>query len=108
MGEKSAEKLVQAIESSKNRGLARVLTALGIRHVGDHNARLLAEEFRDIYDLMHASEETLAQIQGIGPIVAGSTYSFIHSDTGSHIIRNLASRNIRMTSDDWVQPSPAE
>ncbi|MBN2319845.1 MAG: NAD-dependent DNA ligase LigA [Acidobacteria bacterium] len=107
MGKKSAEKLVQAIESSKNRGLARVLTALGIRHVGEHNARLLAKEFKDINELMNAPEEILAQIQGIGPIVAGSTFSFTHSDTGSQTIKDLDIRNVRMTSDDWTQSSSA-
>jgi len=107
MGKKSAENLVQAIESSKNRGLARVLTALGIRHVGEHNARLLSEVFKDINDLMNASEEILAEIQGIGPIVAGSTYSFTHSDTGSKTIQALDMRNVRMTSDNWTKPPPA-
>lgn len=108
MGKKSAEKLVQAIEASKNRGLARVLTALGIRHVGDHNARLLAREYKDIHDLMSAPEDTLAQIQGIGPIVAGSTYSFTHSNTGNQIIMDLDLRDVRMTSDDWAPPLPAD
>jgi DNA ligase (NAD+) len=54
MGEKSARKIIDGIETSKGRGLARVLTALGIRHVGEGTARLLAEEFGDIHALTAA------------------------------------------------------
>jgi DNA ligase (NAD+) len=106
MGEKSAENLLRAIESSKARGLARVLTGLGIRHVGDNTARLLAQEFKDMHALMNAPEDALAKIQGIGPIVAESTYSFFHSDTGNQTIQDLELRNVRMTSDHWTQSSP--
>jgi DNA ligase (NAD+) len=97
MGKKSAEKLLQAIGSSKDRGLARVLTALGIRHVGEHNAALLADEFEDIDALMQAPADFLAQIPGVGPIVADSVFEFFHSEAGIRTIENLKRNGIQMT-----------
>jgi DNA ligase (NAD+) len=99
MGEKSAQNLIEAIQDSKNRGLTQVLTALGIRHIGERNARLLAEEFGDIHALMSASEDRLAQIPGIGPIVAESVYGFFRSDAGIETIRSFEQYGISMTEE---------
>jgi DNA ligase (NAD+) len=99
MGDKSAENLIQAVGASKSRGLARVLTALCIRHVGEHNAALLADAFGDIGALMKAPVDSLAQIPGVGPIVAESVFGFFHSDAGIRTIENLKRHGIRMTQD---------
>jgi len=99
MGEKSSQKLVDAIQGSKNRGLTRLLTALGIRHIGEGNARLLAEEFGNIHPLMAASEERLARIPGIGPIVAESVYGFFRSKAGIENLKSLEQHGIRMTEE---------
>jgi DNA ligase (NAD+) len=99
MGEKSAEKILDGIVASKDRGLTRVLTSLGIRHIGERNARLLAEEFGNIDALQSAPEERLAQIPGIGPIVAESVRSFLQSDAGIETIQNLKRHGVRMTED---------
>jgi DNA ligase (NAD+) len=99
MGEKSAQKIIDSIAASKERGLTRVLTALGIRHIGDRNARLLAEEFGDIQALMEASQERLAQIPGIGPIVAESVFSFFKSRAGMETIQSLENYGIKMTEE---------
>ena len=96
MGEKSAENLMEGIQAGKNRGLARVLTALGIRHIGERNAQLLAEEFGDIQALMRASQERLAEIPGVGPIVAESVYNFFQSDAGIRTIRDLERYGVKM------------
>jgi DNA ligase (NAD+) len=97
MGEKSARNLVEEIYASKDRGLTRVLTALGIRHVGEHIAGLLAEEFGDIDALMTASQERLAEIPGIGPVVAESVYGFFRSDAGIRTIEALKNLGLKMT-----------
>jgi DNA ligase (NAD+) len=97
MGEKSARKLVESIRASKDRGLTKVLTALGIRHIGERNARLLAERFGSMSALMSASEEDL-QIPGIGPIVAESVYSFFRSQSGIATIQSLIQYGINMTA----------
>ncbi len=99
MGEKSAQNLVEEIQASRKGGLTRVLTALGIRHIGEHNARLLAEEFGNIEDLMSASEERLALIPGVGPIVAESVYRFFKSEAGIKTIHSLEEHGINMKEE---------
>jgi DNA ligase (NAD+) len=100
MGEKSAQNLIEGIQASKELGLTRILTALGIRHIGERNARLLAAEFGTIEKLMSASEEDLAEISGIGPIVAESVYRFFKSKAGIETIRSLRDDyRLRMSED---------
>jgi len=106
MGEKSAQKLIAAVETSKERGLTHLLTALGIRHVGERNARLLAAEFGNIHELMSASEERLAQIQNVGPIVAESVYQFFRSDAGILTIRSFEDHGLRMDEQTGSKPKP--
>ncbi|HSW38789.1 MAG TPA: NAD-dependent DNA ligase LigA [Acidobacteriota bacterium] len=98
MGEISAKKLVDNIRASKTRGLAPVLTALGIRHIGENTARLLAREFTDIDSLISASEERLALIPGIGPVAADSISRFFKSQAGIDIIRDLKLHGVNMTA----------
>lgn len=100
MGEKSAQKIIDGIRDSKSRGLTRVLTALGIRHIGERNARLLVEKFGNIDELMAASEEQLAQIPGIGPIVAESVHGFFRSKAGIETVEKLKQHGIRMSEDN--------
>lgn len=104
MGDKSAQKLIDNIRASKDRGLVRVLTALGIRHVGDHNARLLAEEFGSISELMSASEERLARIPGVGPVVAKSVHEFFQSSSGIKTIEDLKRHGVRMKGELTEKP----
>jgi len=76
MGAKSAENLMDAIESSKQVSFARFLYALGIRHIGEHIAVLLASQFDSLEMLTNCSEEQLTAIEGVGPVVAKSFTSF--------------------------------
>jgi DNA ligase (NAD+) len=108
MGEKSAQNLIEGIQDSKERGLARVLAALGIRHIGERNARLLAAEFGDVDALMAAEQERLAQIPGVGPIVAESVHRFFQSEAGSETIRNLRSYGIKMSEDTSAKTAAPE
>jgi DNA ligase (NAD+) len=97
MGEKSAQNLIEGIQASKQRGLTRLLTALGIRHIGERNARLLAAEFGNIHELMSVPEERLAKIPGVGPIVAESVHSFFRSHAGIKTIRSLEDHKLDMS-----------
>ncbi len=97
MGAKSAENLVHSIAASKQRGLARVLNALSIPHVGAHTATILAEHFGNIERLMEADLEELKSIPEIGPIIAESVYDFFQSDEGQETIRELQSVGVVMT-----------
>ena len=81
MGEKSVSNLLAAIKSSKNRPLARVLTALGIDHVGFEVAEALSRHFRTIDALMSASEEALSAVPSIGPKIAASVSAYFANES---------------------------
>lgn len=76
IADKSAENLLRAIEESKDATLARLIYALGIRHVGEHVAGVLAESFGSLKNLMSADEDTLRGVPQIGPQIAESVVSF--------------------------------
>lgn len=89
MGEKSAQNLLDAIEKSKNATLARFLYALGIRHVGEHLAKVLADHFGSLNAIKNASEEDLMAIEDIGPQVAASIVDFFSSEENLESIEKL-------------------
>ena len=96
MADKSAHNLIKALEVSKGRSLARVLAALGIRHVGTHMAEVLAEAFGSIEKLIGASAEELEETHEIGPIVAKSIHTFLHSASGGRMIGRLREAGVLM------------
>jgi DNA ligase (NAD+) len=104
MGKKSAQNLLEQIDASKERGLARVLTALGIPHVGETVADLLAEEFLDIDALANASVERLTQTQGIGPILAESVVAYFRSDLGKKTVAVLRQAGVKLTQEQRKKP----
>ena len=98
MGRKSADNLLEGVEASKGRGLARLLNALSMRHVGIRVASVLAERFRTMEALRAANGEELSQTMEIGPVIAKSVYDFLHSEFGSHAIDDLQSLGVEMGS----------
>jgi DNA ligase (NAD+) len=96
MGRKSSEKLLEGIEASKQRGLARLLNALAIRHVGTRVAFVLAEQFGTIDNLQAAGVSQLSGTNEIGPVIAQSVYDFLQSDFGSRTIEELKSVGVTM------------
>lgn len=96
MGEKSVDNLLAGIEASKRQSLARVLAALGIRHVGITTAELLAEHFGDIDTLLAADEATLQEVEGIGPEVSASLREWLTSATGQRTIAELRAVGVNM------------
>jgi DNA ligase (NAD+) len=94
MGEKSAEKLLEAINKSKERPLARVIYALGIRHVGEETAALLVQKFHSLDELANATREDLMTIPSIGPKIADSIVAFFRQDENKAIIRKLKEAGI--------------
>ncbi|MBL8828989.1 MAG: NAD-dependent DNA ligase LigA [Planctomycetaceae bacterium] len=95
MGKKSAEGLLAGVEASKDRGLARLLNALAIRHVGARVATVLAENFGSMSALAAASEEQLSEVNEVGPVIAKSVFEFLHSDFGQHVIHDLAEVGVK-------------
>ncbi len=99
MGRKSSENLLAGVEASRERGLARLLNALSIRHVGARVATVLAVHFGSIDALLEATEEQIAGVHEIGPIIAKSVYDFLHSDFGRHTIDDLRSLGVKMEAE---------
>ncbi len=91
LGEKSVDNLLAGIEAARSRPLWRLLTALNIHHVGQSNARILAETFGSLDTIAAQSAEALARVNGIGPVIAASVYDFLHSDVGRETIEDLRS-----------------
>jgi DNA ligase (NAD+) len=104
MGQKSSENLLAAIESAKSRGLARLLNALSIRHVGARVAAVLAEQFGDIQHLRQATTEQLAETPEIGPTIAESVHAFLHGEFGSQTIDDLLGEGVDMTAPRSARP----
>ncbi len=95
MGDKSADNLITAIEQSKKQPLSRVLAGLGILHVGNRAAEILAEEFGSLDNLMQADRERLETVEEIGPVIAESIAAFFAADKPQHLINEL--RNVGLT-----------
>ena len=98
MGKKSSENLLAGIEASKSRGLARLLNALSIRHVGTRVATVLAEHFGSMKAIEKADAEELSEVNEIGPIIAQSIYDYLHDDFGKQTIDDLAASGVNMTA----------
>ena len=96
MGEKSATNLVQAIERSKDNSLERLLFGLGIRHVGEKAAKLLAEEFETMDALMNAKEEAIVSIYEIGGKMADSIVTYFQNEEAIELINRLKAVGINM------------
>jgi DNA ligase (NAD+) len=98
MGAKSAHNIKGAIEQSQSVSFARFLFALGIRHVGEHVAGLLADRYNSLDDLMNSSSEDLEAVEGIGPVVAKSIASFFNQDRNRMTISQLLASGIHIES----------
>ena len=90
LAEKSTDNLLKAIEASKTRPLARLIIGLGIRHVGERNATLLASRYPSLDAICAASLEELTAIPGFGAIVAQSVYDFCQEERNRALIAKLA------------------
>ncbi|HQY32064.1 MAG TPA: NAD-dependent DNA ligase LigA, partial [Thermomicrobiales bacterium] len=99
MGEKSAEKLAAAVAESKHRTLARLLIGLGIRHVGERTADLLAQRFGSIDAIASASLDEINTIPGIGTILAQSVFDFFRSEANLAQIERLRAAGVTMVDD---------
>ncbi len=89
MGDKLAQNILDAIASTKHPPLARLIYGLGIRHVGDHVAEVLAERFGSMERLAQATEEKLAQTLEIGPVIARSVAIFFQQEQTKQLLEKL-------------------
>jgi DNA ligase (NAD+) len=95
-GEISINNLRQAIEAAKDRPVARLLTALGIRHVGGTIARILAREFVGLPPLMDATEEEISAIEGIGPVIAAEVSEWSSDPANRELVTKLGEAGVRL------------
>ena len=98
MGEKTVRNLLDAIDGSKSRGLARVLAALGIRYVGGQNAALLAGDFGTIDALMAATQDELTAVDGIGAQIAESVAFFFAQPQNRAVVERLRESGLDLTA----------
>lgn len=97
MAAKSAEKLVAAIDASRTQPLARLLSALGIRHVGGVAAQLLARRFGNIAAVQAASLDEIMAVRGIGDVIAQSVREFFDDPAAQALVRNLVAAGVQTT-----------
>ena len=96
--EKSAMNIYTSIQESKTKPLNRLLTALGIRHVGKETADILSGEFATLEEIKNADVERLANIEGIGGIIAQSIYDFFHEERNVKMIEELKELGVNPVS----------
>ncbi|MEP7340119.1 MAG: NAD-dependent DNA ligase LigA [Acidobacteriota bacterium] len=96
MGGKSVDNLLAQIEASKEAGLARLIYGLGIRHVGESTAAVLAKHYGSMEKLMSASREELAQVFEVGEVVAASVTDWFSQPRNQELLRRLKAAGLKM------------
>ena len=105
MAEKSASNLLEAIDRSKHRPLARLLVALGIGQVGSEVADLLARHFGSVDALEADKEEDLSAIQSIGPKIAASVVAYFQNDSNRRVVEKLRAAGVRLEDGERLKPA---
>jgi DNA ligase (NAD+) len=100
MADKSVTNVLNSIEKSKDRPLARVIFALGILHIGEETAELLASNFSSIDELAAATEEKLLSIPSIGPKIAESIVAFFRQKENRRIIEKLRKAGVSLAKKE--------
>jgi DNA ligase (NAD+) len=105
-GPRRIENLQRSIERSKEQPLSRLISALGIRHIGERNARSLAHHFRTMDRLLGATHDELEAIPGIGSVVAEAVYDFIQEPKNRELIARLKESGLQM-DEGVAEAAPA-
>lgn len=95
--EKSAEKLYQAIQASKDNSAERLLFGLGIRHVGSKASKILLTAFGDLEELAKADFETIASLEGLGQVIAQSLVTYFSSEGAQKLLNELKEAGVNLT-----------
>lgn len=98
-GDVSVANLQGAIDAAKDRPVARLLTALGIRHVGGTVARTLIREFGGLPALMEAGEDRIAEVEGIGPVIAAQVAKWFADPANHKLIEKLGEAGVRLEEE---------
>ena len=109
LGKKSAHRIMDGLEQSKDLPLGRLVFGLGIRHVGDRTAALLADHFRSLDAIASASTPELEQVEEVGPRIAESIRNFFGASMNRDLIERLRDHGLRLQEDeetDGQEPHP--
>lgn len=104
MGEKSVDNLLTAIDNTRRNPVERLLFALGIRHVGERAAKLLADHFGSVDAIAAASAEELQVIPGLGPKIAESVVEYFRSPKAQALLRKLKAAGVNMVGEKRSGP----
>jgi DNA ligase (NAD+) len=104
--DKSADNMLNAIEASKHRSLARLIFGLNIRHVGEKTGQILAQHFGSMDALMNASAEEIGSTPGIGPVVGQSVYAWMQDEHNRELIERLREAGINMQEEAQTLSGP--
>ncbi len=99
--ERSAQNLIDAIERSKRTTLARFFFALGILHVGEYAAKLLARNFGTLHDLYHAKKESILEIKQIGEKIATSVSAFFNDQKNIELLNDMEKLGLDLSNPDF-------
>jgi len=105
MAEKSAQNLLDALATSKACTLPRFLFGLGIRHVGEATAKALARHFGQLQAIMDASEDALAQVADVGPVVAHSIHTFFAHAHNREVVQALRDAGVHWPEGEALAPT---
>ena len=105
MGQKSAAKVLAQIEKSTSNDIWRLLYALGIRHVGERGAQVLADHFGSIDEIENATLEQLEQVREIGPVLAASVRSFFDQPGNRELIDAFRKAGVKLIGEKKVAPA---
>ncbi len=100
--EKSAQNLIDAVERSKRTTLAKFLNAIGIPHVGEYGARLLAIHFKNLEDLYGARPERILEIKQVGETIATSVSTFFHDEGNLKTLESLKELGLSLENPDFA------
>ncbi len=107
LGEKSAARIVAGLERSKDAPLARLVFGLGIRHVGERTAALLAGRFRGLDAIAAASGEALEEVEAVGPRIAESVRAYFASSRNRGLMERLRAHGLRFDEPEGGAAGPA-
>ncbi|MDY6876339.1 MAG: NAD-dependent DNA ligase LigA [Chloroflexota bacterium] len=103
--DKSVDNLLAAIETSKERSLAQVVAALGIRGVGSTVAQLLTQPYRSLDEMARAGREELERIEGLGPRTAGAVVEWFAHPRNQDFVEKLRRKEVKLKRDNLVAPT---
>jgi len=100
--DRSADKMLAAIEASKQRTFWRLLFGLNIRYMGEKTAQIIANAFGNIDKLCEASEDEIVQVPGIGPIIGHSVYTWLQSEKNRALLERLRQAGVNMEAEPHI------